>query len=385
MKIIIYCQHVLGVGHFFRTLELTRAMEKFEVILITGGDHVEVPLPDHVRQVRLEGLMMDKDFSALHCVNPENSLDQVKEERKEALLDLLAQEHPDIFLIELYPFGRRAFRFELIPALEYLKGNCKIVCSLRDILVEKSDPEKYENRVITALNQWFDAVFVHSDTNLIRLDTTFSRLAAINVPLIYTGFVTPLPDPDRAEQLRKAAGIGPEDQWIIASAGGGNVGSELLLATAQAVGSGRLPENVYLDIYTGPYMDKTQKARLTEMDGPRVRVNEFARDFVSLLSAADLSISMGGYNTCMNIVAAQTPALVWPFDQNREQRQRAIQLARFAQVCLLENKDLAEDRLAELIREGLSPKKERPAMTGLNICGAANTAAWIEKGECFDL
>lgn len=383
MKIIIYCQHVLGVGHFFRTLELTRAMDMFEVILVTGGGRVEVPMPSHVRQVRLEGLMMDKEFSGLHCVNPKKSLEDVKQERKDQLLELVAEENPDFFLVELYPFGRRAFRFELIPALEYLKshGNCTIACSLRDILVEKSDPQKYETRVIQALNQWFDVVLIHSDPDLIKLDTTFSRLTEIKAPLIYTGFVTPMPDPDIAEQLRKDAGIGPDETWIVASAGGGNVGADLLTAAARAVHSGALPETVRLDIFTGPYMEKSDTSLLYDLAGPKIRVAEFARDFVSLLSAADLSISMGGYNTCMNIVAAKVPALIWPFAQNREQRERAVSLARFSPMTLVDTHDLEPARLAQLILDRLNPEKAMPPSLTLDIAGAQNTAQWISKGK----
>ena len=134
MKIIIYCQHVLGLGHFFRTLEIARAMETFDVILVTGGGRVEVRLPDHVREVKLPGLMMDKKFTGLYSVDPIKSVEDVKLEREKQLLDLVKNENPDYFLIELYPFGRRAFRFELIPVLNFLKDNhrmnCKVVCSM---------------------------------------------------------------------------------------------------------------------------------------------------------------------------------------------------------------------------------------------------------------
>ena len=45
MKIVIYCQHVLGIGHLFRSLEICRALSGHEVILITGGPQLDSPLP----------------------------------------------------------------------------------------------------------------------------------------------------------------------------------------------------------------------------------------------------------------------------------------------------------------------------------------------------
>ncbi|WP_022666055.1 glycosyltransferase family protein [Desulfospira joergensenii] len=382
MKILIYCQHVLGVGHFFRTLELARAMEGFQVILVTGGGQVDVPLPNHIRQVRLEGLMMDRNFSGLHCVNPAKDLEEVKQERKGQLLGLMKKEDPDLLLIELFPFGRRAFRFELIPMLEYVKslpeGRCKVVCSLRDILVEKSDPQKYETRVIEALNLWFDAVLIHSDPRLIKLDATFSRLDQIRVPLVYTGFVTPLPDPDTTRRLWQAAGLKPGERFIVASAGGGNVGAGLLRAAARAVKTKALGD-IRLQIYTGPYMELEEKKALHDLADDRIQVQEFAKDFVSLLAAADLSISLAGYNTCMNIVAAKVPSLVRPFAQNREQRERAMNLARFTPMTLLEDQDLEPLRLSRIIMEALDPQEKRKSLPDLDISGARNTADWLKK------
>ena len=50
MKIVFYCQHVLGVGHFFRSLEICRALAGHEVILVTGGPRFEVQLPGHISE-----------------------------------------------------------------------------------------------------------------------------------------------------------------------------------------------------------------------------------------------------------------------------------------------------------------------------------------------
>jgi len=193
VKIIIYCQHVLGVGHFFRTLEIARAMEKHDVILVTGGGQLEVTLPKHVQQFSLPGLMMDSEFTGLYPANSDSSIDEIKNQRKTLLKELVENETPDLFLIELYPFGRKAFRFELEPILEYVKNQtrfpCKVVCSLRDILVEKEDKHLHEKRVVKSLNTWFDAVLVHSDPELIKLDATFERMDQIKIPIQYTGFV----------------------------------------------------------------------------------------------------------------------------------------------------------------------------------------------------
>ena len=380
MKIIIYCQHVLGLGHFFRTLEIARAMETFDVILVTGGSRVEVRLPDHVRDVKLPGLMMDKNFTGLYSVDPQKSVEDVKLERQKQLLDLVKNENPNFFLIELYPFGRRAFRFELIPVLNFIKDNrrmnCKVVCSLRDILVEKKDRLKYENRVIDALNNWFDAVLIHSDPQLIKLDSTFSMLDKIKIPLVYTGFVTPVPDKKKVKHIIENLRLQNKKRLIVASAGGGNVGAPLLRAVVNAYNELSSKKNLILNIYTGPYMEKEDKQYLQSFADSGIKVKEFTSDFVSLLGAADLSVSMAGYNTCMNIVAANVPSLVWPFGQNQEQRERARKIARFVPMTILEDQDLMLPKLSGLIEKSLCRQNMNKHLT-LNIHGAFNTMKWI--------
>jgi len=380
LKVIIYCQHVLGLGHFFRTLEIARAMETLDVILVTGGGRVEVNLPDHVRHVKLPGLMMDKNFTDLYSVDPQKSVEDVKLERQKQLLELVKNEKPGVFLIELYPFGRRAFRFELIPVLNFIKDNrrmnCKVVCSMRDILVERTNRLKYESRVVDALNNWFDAVLVHSDPQLIKLDSTFSRLDKIKIPLVYTGFVTPVPDKKRVKHIKENLKSQNKKRLIVASAGGGNVGAPLLRVVVNAYNELSSKENLMLNVYTGPYMEKEDKQYLQSFSSSSIRVKEFTSDFVSLLGAADLSVSMAGYNTCMNVVAANVPSLVWPFGQNQEQRERAREITRFVPMTILKDQDLMLPKFSRLIEKSLCRQNTNKHLT-MNIHGAFNTMKWI--------
>ncbi len=121
MKIVYYCQHVLGIGHFFRSLEICKALEGQEVILVTGGTRIHAPLPPHLREAHLPELMMDQQFSGLYAAEGGEPVSQVKEERRQCLFNLLEAEAPDLFIVELYPFGRKAFRFEIDPVLEGIR------------------------------------------------------------------------------------------------------------------------------------------------------------------------------------------------------------------------------------------------------------------------
>ena len=380
MKIVQYCQHVLGIGHFFRSLEITRALARHEVIFVTGGPQVNIHWPDHVKVVRLPGLQMDRDFSALHTTEAGQSIDPIKHTRRRILKHLFKTEAPDLFLVELFPFGRKAFRFELDPILEGLESGtlppCGVVCSLRDILVEKKDQTSYEARVIQSLKRHFDALLIHADPQLVKLEETFNRMGDIDIPVVYTGFVTAKPPPRARRDVRRRLKIDSDEYLVVASAGGGKVGRRLLTAVVAAVSQVPTTPPPYLEVFTGPYMTGETFERLQSLSGPRMHIRRFTDDFLAYLAAADLSISLAGYNTAMNIMATRVPALVWPFDQNREQRLRAEKLARLGMIEVLADEDLQPDRLAAIMFRRLTQKGGHALPIDLE--GARNTAKWLE-------
>jgi predicted glycosyltransferase len=372
MKIVFYCQHVLGVGHFFRSLEICRALAGHEVILVTGGPRFEVTLPGHISELRLPELGMDPEFKQLLAA-PGHDIETVKRLRQARLLALVEAEKPELFVVELYPFGRKAFRFEIDPVLKAMTGG--VVCSVRDILVEKRMPAEHEARVVAVLNRHFDAVLVHADPKLVVLEETFGRLGDIRPPVVYTGFITPAPASDDRRKIRHRLGLGETERLIVASAGGGSVGLPVLEAAVQAFlrlapgGAARLV------VFTGPFMPAADVVRLNAWAGGRVDIHRFTPDFLAYLAAADLSVSMAGYNTTMNLLAARVPALVWPFAQNREQRLRSERLADLGALRVLADRDLEPQRLAALMGQALA-QTARPAVD-IDLGGAANTARWI--------
>jgi len=377
MKIAYYCQHVLGVGHVHRSLEICRACAAdSEVTMILGGPPLDLPAQPFALY-QLPGLMMDERFSGLHPCDPDSSLDDVKTLRRRRLLSFFRNLDPDALVIELFPFGRKAFRFELVPLLESVeRSRCRVFCSLRDILVEKSgDQHKHERRAVQTLNRFFDALLVHSDPRLVRLEETFSRLEQIEIPVLYTGFITPQPDFDAGRRIRDTLGLAPEHKLIVTSIGSGSVGSELLQAVHAAAQQLTREAPYRFQTFTGPYCDQTLYENLRRHRTPRIGVERFTGTFTDWLAAADLSISMAGYNTSMNVLAAGVPALMMPFDQNREQRLRITKLTGGHPLRLIDQADLQPGRLIPIIQKQLALPRYR---TSIDLDGASHTARFLE-------
>ncbi len=380
MNILHYTQHVLGIGHLFRSLAIDRALAPATVHLVTGGPAVTLEMPANVRHHPMPALKMDSDFREVLTVDRNADLESTWGMREAILLDLLRRIEPEVILVEMFPFGRKRFSRELLPLLDVNSARekpARVLCSLRDILVEKDDQAAFEAKALKWLNRYFDGVLVHADPELISLEATFSRVADIACPLWYTGYVAQGPQESDRTAARAALGLDGASPIVLASAGSGTVGGDLLLATVMAsrLLAKSLPHRLLL--FHGPHADVEVRRQLAGLaaDQPHMRIEAFASRFPDYLLASDLSVSMAGYNTTMNLLACGTPGLLYPFDQNREQRLRLTALADRGCLELLEAADLEPAHLARRIERALSaPATEGPA---LRLHGDRESAAII--------
>ena len=382
MNIIFYCQYVWGMGHLVRSLEFARALSGHDVTLIAGGQEVEMDLPEHVRLLRLPVLYMDEKFTRLIPGIAGQSVEQIQHERKKTIYALMEDLQPDLFIVELYPFGRSIFGFELEPLLGDIRagkfGRVKAVCSLRDILVEKKDPPAYEKRVLQKLNRYFDALLIHSDAALQRLDETFSRAGDIEIPLVYTGFITQQSDPAAGRKLRRELKIAPGGKLIVASAGGGRSGFKLLTSVLDACELLRDSLPIRLEAFTGPFMENEAHEKLVARCAPGIRIQRYTRHFLDYLYAADLSVSLAGYNTCMNLLVTQVPALVYPYSRQREQPMRVNKIKNLLPMKILNPENVQPDRLSDHIVQMLDQKRTLKTLP-IDLNGAANAANFLNR------
>ena len=377
-KLLFYCQHVLGMGHLIRSLEIVRGLSDFDVCFLNGGESIAgFRPPAHIEIINLPPISSDAAFRELHATDNQRSLEQTREIRKNLLLETCARVQPEVLVIEMFPFGRRKFAFELIPLLESAKARnpqTKIVCSLRDILVSKRDQARFEDEVCRLVAQYFDLVLVHSDPRFQRLDETFFRTSDLNCPVVYTGFVA-----QTSSTSGTAAPAGQGEKTILVSIGGGRVGSELIhcaIKASRMIGD-QVPHRLL--IFTGPYMPEAefQQIQTLIIDRPAVTLQRYTTDFLSLLRGADLSISMAGYNTSMNIIVSGTRAIVYPFTGNNDQEQtiRADKLQALGLVEVIQPHELNPERMKALMLHALSQPQKNTSAPALDLNGVSGTAS----------
>jgi predicted glycosyltransferase len=373
-RVFIYVQHLLGIGHLKRAATLARAMaaEGLDVTLASGGSPVPGVVSGGVRLVQLPpACAADLEFKALIDDAGREIDAQWKRTRSETLLAAWRAADPDLLLLELFPFGRRQMRFELLPLLEAAAGAARrpvIACSVRDILGGRKSPQR-EEETLGLVERYFDRILVHGDPSLIGFERSFPLAARIAGRIEYTGYVV---------DAVQAAGSGTGEGEVVVSAGGGAVGGDLLEAAIRAKPLTALRDRNWRLLAGNnlPDGDFQNLARLAAGDAG-IALERSRPDFRTLLANCELSVSQAGYNTLMETVQARARCVAVPFAGGHETEQtlRARCFAERGLLELVEEGGLNPGALAAAIDR--AARKPRPAACAVDLDGARRSAALV--------
>lgn len=368
-RVLFYVQHLQGIGHVVRGKRIAEALtaDGFDVTLVLGGMPIEGLSLDGAKVVQLPPLRASsRSFREL--LTPHGSIadDAYKARRTAMLCDTAEHIRPDILLIEAFPFDRPQMHFELVPLLERAQQATPaplIVSSIRDILQRKPKPER-DATARDLLERYFDAVLVHGDPALARLQDTFRHADAIASLTHYTGIVAP---PQPAAAPKEAFDV------IISTGGGATDGHLVLNAAINAKPITRLADARWLGLI-GPFVGTGHHARLSQAAREHgVTLLPFVDGLANLMAHARLSISQAGYNTVADILRTRCRAVLCPYGgiRQNEQAERAARLAARGQAQMVAWEQLGTAALAEAVDKALAQPQPRDE---LDLDGAAGTA-----------
>ena len=348
-RVFIHVQHLLGTGHARRAAILARALEGqgFSVTVASGGAAIPGLDWGGAKVVQLPALRArDGNFSDLVDQSDRPIDDAWREARKNALLSAWQAAKAQVLITELFPFGRRALRFELLPLLDMAhaaRPRPLILCSLRDIVAAKTDPVR-QAEILDLVESYFAAVMVHGDPEFLSLDASFPAASRLGARLHYTGYVLDPAPPPYAEGE-------PGHGEVLVSAGGGAVGERLMAAALAARPLTRAAGATWRFL-VGPAHPGGANGFNGHASSPWTQsgiVVEPARpDFLRLLPNCRLAIGQGGYNTLMETVRVRVPAVAVPFagGGETEQTMRVERLRKLGYVQSVAEVDLEPRRLA---------------------------------------
>jgi predicted glycosyltransferase len=324
--LLLYCQHSLGLGHLKRSWALARHFSRvFRVVLVSGGaPPIGLAAPDGIEIVELPALAQN-EAGGLFAVDSSRSVDDVRRERIERLIALYRRLRPAVVVIELFPFGRRKFQTELLALLGETRNEPRpvVASSVRDLLVDRADRQKHDDRARDTCAAYFDVVLVHADPRFATLDDTFQPSRPMETPVHHTGFVVDDARIDDAVAARSG---------ILVSGGGGRFAERLYTMAIDAhalLGAAAPP----MTIVAGPLCPDDLFARLCTSAATRraIHVERTVADLCGAMRRTAVSVSQCGYNTALDILRATVPAIVVPFDDNGDTEQ-TVRAARLEQL-----------------------------------------------------
>ncbi|GIV96817.1 MAG: glycosyl transferase [Herpetosiphonaceae bacterium] len=379
-RVMMYSQDGLGLGHMRRTTSiaagllrlrpdacaLTLADSRLGQFFESRGHHDYIKLPSILKagpgDWRAVGLPLA--FADVHAM------------RRDLIRSAVLNFQPHVLLVDHIPHGAMG---ELLPALEALRdsgADTKVVLGLRDIL---DAPEVVRGRwqaegAYEAIERYYDIVLVYGKREVFDLAEQYHFPQKIVERMHYCGYVCTPETPRYAARVRAQhlPGGNTETKLIVAMAGGGADAYPMMRALLDALPVIQKRQPVMLILIAGPFMPDDQRRDLeSRARGLPARVRRSVSDTLSYMAAADVLVSMAGYNTTMEALRTGTPTILVPrAGPSAEQRTRARLFSANGWVEMIDPDELDIDTIVEKVlvclRRGAgSMAQERPDLRGL--------------------
>lgn len=340
-RILVYSHDTFGLGNIRRMLEISRHLVDSEpevsVLIITGSPMLHAfRIPPRIDYVKLPCLARDVKggYGSRYL---DLDLQATVRLRANLIHSTILDFAPQLILVDKKPFG---VEDELAGALEALPVRMrrpKLVLLLRDIL----DTPEATTRVWRK-NHYFEAIDNHYDDVLVvgspaifdlRREYEFPPCAAGKVH--FCGYIGRKPGQRKRADVRAEFGVGEGEPLVLVTAGGGEDGDAMISAYVEglaALASGRRPRS---HIVFGPEMaaDKREAIGRLAASLGGVSRQDFSDDMMSLMDAADVVVSMGGYNTVCELLTLHKRAVIVP--RVRPVQEQCIRAERMAALGLL--------------------------------------------------
>ena len=194
-------------------------------------------------------------------------------------------------------------------------------------------------------------------------------LRRISLSKRHTDFIDSLP-------LRKNS-----QKKIVCVAGGGEDGNPLGETFLETLS--QFPEKYVGTLVTGPHLDRTTARNLIDRfhHFRNLEILRFTTHLEDHLRAADVIVSMGGYNATMEAIAVRKPTIIIPrVSPRKEQWIRADKFSRKGLVDMIHPDQLTTQNLHAAIKKGLdSPLLKTVDEFGLNMDGIGNFLSRVDE------
>jgi predicted glycosyltransferase len=354
-RILVYSHDTFGLGNIRRMVRISEALVERDpdvsVLLVTGSPMLHAfRLPPRIDYVKLPCLARDVEgvYGVKHL---DMAFDDAVRMRASLTLSAASDFNPDIVLVDKKPLGVAG---ELGPTLELLSRRAtppSVHLLLRDIL---DTPEATKNvweahDYHGTINRFYDSVLVVGDPDVFDMANAYAFPLSTTAKLHYAGYINRA----HAEIVATPRRIDDAPPAVLIHAGGGEDGAFLLDAMLDALQLAGEERDFSCRIIGGPELAPNEQARLRTRASamPDLVWLDFCDAMGKEIAAADLVISMGGYNSVCEVLSYRKRAIIVPRSTPvREQRIRAEAMAQLGLLAMIPIEELTPALLLEQIR-----------------------------------
>jgi len=375
MRLFIYSQDGMGLGHLRRTRNIAEQVLRLEPEsrVLAVADAPAAPFFS-----RLPGLAYAKiptivktGSSSWTTGSPEQTIAETTDARARQLLGAFREFEPDAVLVDHMPVGARGELKPLLECLSEMRERPALMLGLRDILdLPEVIHETWTSLGVFEALPLYDEVLIHGSKDVFDTASVYD-LASGPPDVGYTQYVTPSSQP--AEGRTQSEG-----PLLLMMGGGGADAFPLARAFVDAIGTITRTSRVRAVVLTGPNMPVHDRQEISKRASTLpIEVQTSVTDARSWMSEADAIVTMGGYNSLCEVLQLEKRALVVPrAGPSAEQRMRGRLFADLGLIRYLDPGDLAPEIMAEslqqLLEERTLPDPERiPPLDGALQAAAA--------------
>jgi predicted glycosyltransferase len=353
--VMFYSHDTYGLGHLRRTLTLARHLPAnrpaLSQLIVTGSPLAHrFTLPPGTDYLKLPSVlkMGVEDYEPRYLRVP---FSDVRDLRMEILLSAARHVRPRMLIVDNVPRGLKG---ELVPTLRFLKDQgCLLVLGLRDVVDEGDWVRRAWERDASyeLLDEVYDLILVYGRRDLYDITAEYAFSPRAEKKTRFVGYLGREPPARDIADVRAELGVG-SDRLVLVMAGGGGDGYQLLSAVVEAIRLRGDRGRFDCLLLGGPLMPPEDRRRVLAMaeSETSIRYIDFVDDVASYVAAADIVVSMGGYNSVCELLSAGKSAIVVPRTApRREQLIRAEALSRRGLLRMIHPELLTGERLLDEI------------------------------------
>lgn len=325
-NILMYSHDTYGLGHIRRTMAIAAHLRRKDtnILIITGSPIAgRFSFPEQIDFVRIPGMikMTNEEYLPLSIkINPRLALDI----RKNIIFSTAKTFRPHLFIVDKEPLGLKK---EVLPTLEWLSEalpDTKTILGLRDVMDDAETVQRdWQKRgVYDILDRLYSEVWIYGNKDFYDPIKEYAIPEPVNRKIVFTGYIPrKVPDISDVSETRRTYSPQKNGKLVVVTTGGGGDGYAVMDAYVSMLESLPAPPPFNSVLVTGPFMPKPKRIEIYQRAKEfNVQVYHFYRQMEKIIAAADLVISMGGYNTLCEILSQGTVNLVIPRETPRKEQ-----------------------------------------------------------------